>query len=147
MKIQTDYLKSTAEIAINDTRHHHGNPAARLRVDQHNGIPVLLSGVGALVLKQGEVDLIDLHHKHTIEGIMRLLPGTPQCVSLFLACSLGGKALVHMRQLSIFGMICRLPDSILNKHAMHTLTVSKPSFISCFTQIRDLCLGTISPIR
>ena len=95
-------------------RHHHGNPAAGLRVDQLNGIPVLLSGVGALVLKQSEVDLIDLHHKHTMEGIMRLLPGTPQCVSLFLACSLVGKALVHMRQLSIFGMICRLPDSILS---------------------------------
>ena len=184
MKIQTDYLKSTAQITINDTlikfvesaehvgivrsttgnlphildrftahkqalgkvlhaglaRHHHGNPAAGLRVDQLHGIPVLLSGVGALVLKRGEIDMIDLHHKHTIEGIMRLHPGTPQCVSLFLAGSLGGKALVHLRQLSIFGMICRLPDSILYKHAAHTLTTSKPSFHSWFSQIRDICL-------
>ena len=71
---------------------------------------------------------------------MRLLPGTPQCVSLFLAGSLSGKALLHLRQLSIFGMICRLKSDVLYKHAVHTLTVAKPSSNSGFLQIRNLCL-------
>ena len=72
--------------------------------------------------------------------MLRLLPGTPHCVSLFLAGSLSGKAHVHLRQFSLFGMVSRLPNNILFHHAVNALTFSKPSYNSWFTEIRDLCI-------
>ena len=121
-------------------RAHRGNPAAGLKVAKLHALPVLLSGIGSLVLKKSEIDILDLHHKHIIDGILRLHPGTPHCVSLFLAGSLSGKAYVHLRQLSLFGMICRLPDNILYHHAVNALTMAKPSYHSWFTEIRNLCI-------
>ena len=129
-----------AVLHAGSSKSHCGNPAASLRVDRLYGVPVLLSGIAALVLKKTELEIIDHHHKQTIERLLKLLPGTPQYVSLFLAGSHGGTALVHLRQLSLFGMICRLPENVLNGHARHTLTVSKPSSKSWFIQIRALCL-------
>ena len=45
-----------------------------------------------------------------------------------------------MRQLSLFGMITRLPENILYHHAVNTLIASKPSSKSWFYCIRKLCL-------
>ena len=121
-------------------RAHRGNPATGLKLAKLHALPVLLSGLGCLVLKQNEINVIDQHSKHTIDGILRLLPGTPHCVSLFLAGSLSGRAHVHLRQLSLFGMVCRLPNNVLHHHALYSLTTSKPSQNSWFTEIRNLCL-------
>ena len=73
------------------------------------------------------------------------MSGTPQCVTLFLSGSLPGSALLHHRQLSIFGMICRLPENILHKLARHALTTLKPSSRSWFSRIRNLCLQYCLP--
>ena len=40
-------------------RGHRGNPAACLRIHQLYGTPVLLSGVGSLILKKSEIDILD----------------------------------------------------------------------------------------
>ena len=106
----------------------------------HPSVPVLLSGLGAQVLLNSEIDMLDHHHKVTQEKLLRLLPGTPSCVTAFLAGSLPGAAHLHLRQLSIFGMICRMPANVLHQHAIRVLTVSKPSSRSWFIQIRNLCL-------
>ena len=42
-------------------RGHRGNPAASLQVEKLYGVPVLLSGHGALYLLKIEVDLVDQH--------------------------------------------------------------------------------------
>ena len=121
-------------------RGHRGNPAASLRVDQLHGVPVLLSGLATLVLSKNEENLIALHHKETLQGLLRLYPLTPRSVICFLAGSLPGAALLHLRQLSIFGMICRLPENILHKHAVNYFSSVTPSSKSWFSQIRALCL-------
>ena len=121
-------------------RGHIGNPAASLRVEKLYGAPVLLSGLGALILSKSELDMIDHHHKETAEHLMRLHPRTPQCVVAFLAGSLPGTALFHLRMFSIFGMICRSSDSLLHRHAIHVLISSKPSSKSWFVSLRDLSL-------
>ena len=71
---------------------------------------------------------------------MRLHPSTPQPVVCFLAGCLPGTALVDLKILSNFGMICSLKESILHKHAIHVLVQSKPSSRSWFVKVRDLCL-------
>ena len=75
---------------------HHGNPAASLRVNQIYGLPVLLSGLGALLLNRSEKDIINQHHKNTLQNLMRLHAGTPPFVLAFLAGPLPGKALLHL---------------------------------------------------
>ena len=89
---------------------------------------------------KSEIGIIDQHYKEILEKIMRLHPRTPRCLVYFLAGSLPGTALLHQKMLGIFGMICRLKDDILHRHAIHVLTVSKPSCKSWFVEIRNLCL-------
>ena len=72
--------------------------------------------------------------------MQKLHPRTPDPVVYFLAGSLPARALLHLRQLSIFSMITRIPSNILNRVARHTLTTARDSSKSWFIQIRDLCL-------
>ena len=126
-------------------RGHRGSPAASLNVLQIYGTPVLLSGLAPLVLSKSEETLIDQHHKEIVSNIQRLLPATPQAVIFFLAGSLPGAALLHLRQMTIFGMICRLPDNILHVHAINVYSSATPATESWFWKIRDLCLKYLLP--
>ena len=121
-------------------RHHRGNPAASLRVEKLYAASVLLSGLATQILMKSEVDMVEQHHKVTLEGLMRLHPRTPRCVVAFLGGSLPGSALIHLRMFSLFGMICRSPYSILHSHAINILTVAKSSSKSWFLEIRTLSL-------
>ena len=121
-------------------RGHRGNPQAGLRIEQLYGIPVLLSGLAPLVLTKTEENMIEQHHKQIILNIQRLLPRTPRSVVFFLGGSLPGTALLHLRQLSIFGMICRLEDDIIHKHAVNIFTSATIAPKSWFIRIRQLCL-------
>ena len=71
---------------------------------------------------------------------MKLHEKTPECVVFFLAGSLPGLALLHLRQLSLFMMICHLDGNLLKSLALNTLVEAKPSTKSWFQQIRDLCI-------
>ena len=122
-------------------RSHRGNPAASVRIHQLYANPVLMTGLGALVLSDSEVKMIDQHHKEVLRNLQRLLPRTPQPVVYFLAGALPGAAHVHLRQLSIFGMITRMPESnILHKHAKNVYNCTTLTSKSWFHRIRELCL-------
>ena len=129
-----------AVLHTGQVRNHRGNPAASLRVHSLHASSVLLSGIGALSLLKSEINMIEYHVKQTLEQLMRLHPRTPQCVVCFLAGSLPGTALVHLRMFSIFAMICRLKENVLHHHATKVLVEAKPASKSWFIGIRDLCL-------
>ena len=88
-------------------RGHRGNPAASLKVEQLYGVPVLLSGTAALVLKPAECKILDSHYKKKIQFLQKLFDKTPDCVVFFLGGSLPASALLHLRQLSFFSIILR----------------------------------------
>ena len=121
-------------------RGHHGNPAASLHVHQLYGTPVLFSGLAALVLTKAEIGILDAHYQNILLRLQRLHDKTPRAVTLFMAGSLPGEAILHMRQLSLFAMICRMPDNPLHAHAIHVLSCSPRSARSWFQQVRDICL-------
>ena len=121
-------------------RGHRGSPAAALRVHQLHCTPVLFSGLATLVLNKSETKVIDQHYQHTIQNIQRLHQKTPRCITFFLAGCLPGEALLHMRQLSLFSMICHLPEDPLHHHAKYVLSTLPPSCLSWFHQVRNLCL-------
>ena len=120
-------------------RHHRGNPTASLRIQQVYGTPVLLSGLGSLVLSKVELDMIDKHYHSTLQNLMRLHNKTPHCVTFFLAGSLPGIALVHLRILSNFGMITRNPNSILYRLGLEIYAYGKLPPKSWFAQVRNIC--------
>ena len=57
-----------------------------------------------------------------------------------LSSSWLGEASLHQKQLSLFMMVCHLPNDPLNAHARHVLTSGKTTAKSWFQQIRSLCL-------
>ena len=121
-------------------RGHRGNPAASLRIHQLYCTPVLFSGLASLYLSKPEIKIIDQHYQITLQNIQRLHPMTPRSIVLFLAGSLPGEALLHLRQLSLFTMICHLPEDPLHSHARFALTVLGASANSWFGQIKKLCM-------
>ena len=122
-------------------RCHRGNPAASIRILKIYGNPVLMSGLGSLVLTNYELNIINQHHKIIISNLQRLLPLTPTPVVYFLAGTLPGAALLQLRQLSLFGMITRMSSSnIINKHAKNFFTFNTISSKSWFNQLRDVCV-------
>ena len=103
------------------------------------GTPVLLSGLASLHLKKSELAQISSHHRTTILNLLQLPPSTPHPVLYFLAGSLPCEALIHLRQLTLLGMISRQNGNYLYRHCLNVFT-SKGSTGSWFRQIRDICL-------
>ena len=118
---------------------HRGNPSASLNLEKLYGTPVLLSGLPSLVLSHPEVAVVHHHHKLTLQRLQRLHSATPECVVMFMAGSLPATGILHLRMLSLLGMIARLgPDNILHKHGRHILlyTSLNPSCKSWFLSLR-----------
>ena len=135
-------------------RRHHGNPAASLRVHQLYGIPVLLSGLAALVLNNQELEVLDHHHKVTLERLLRLYPKTPAPAVYFFAGSLPARAILHSRQLCLLGMVARLGQvSPLFRYGVHVLSSAPPPVRTAskiwFLQVRAICLqyGLPDPLQ
>ena len=99
-----------------------------------------MSGLGALVLNTTETKMIERQYCKTLRSLMKLPKKTPRAVVYCLAGSLPGTAVLHLRQFSLFGMITRLPGSILYQHACNILQSKTISRGSWFHQIRSLCL-------
>ena len=119
-------------------RGHRGSPAAALRVHRLYCTPVLFSGLASLCPNKAEISIVDKHYQYTIQILQRLHQKTPRSIVFFLAGSLPGEALLHMRQLSLLSMICHLPADPLHQHARYILTVYSAG--SWFHQIRDVCI-------
>ena len=120
--------------------HHHANPAACLRVERLYAMPVLLSGLAALVLTKAELKAVYDCHKNTLSRLMKLHDKTPDCVVFLLAGSLPATALLHLRQLSLFHMICHLEGNILQVLAKEILVEARTSSKSWFLELRNLCV-------
>ena len=131
---------TNAMLACGLARGHRSNPSACLRVLQLYGIPVLMSGLGSLVLNPAEVAMIHQHHKNTVQFLQKLHHGTPQAFIFFIAGCLPATATLHLRQFSLFGMICLLQDDPLCELAKDVLTTLTRRSNSWFAQIRNLCL-------
>ena len=106
-----------AILHVGMSQNHRGNPSSSLKVLSLYCTPVLLSGLAPLILTKSEVTLIERHYKETLLRLLRLPKKTPRSVVYFLAGSLPGVALLHSRQLSLFGMITRDSGSVLHQHA------------------------------
>ena len=119
---------------------HRANPVSSLKIHQLYGVPVLLSGLAALPLSKADIDMVERHYCETLRRLLRLLPKTPRSVVYFLAGSLPGSALVHQRQLMLFGMISRLESDTLKDHGLNILESRLVSYKSWFHHIRDLCV-------
>ena len=106
------------------------------------GVPVLLSGLATLVLSTPEVAIFSGHFKQHIERLLKLYRATPDPVVWFLAGCLPGQALLHLRQASLFGMICRLNNgnNILANHARNVYSSAKASSKSWFLQVQGIFL-------
>ena len=126
-------------------RRHRGNPAAGLKVVQLYGLPVLLSGLASLVLNKQELEVLDYNHKVAVERVLRLYPRTPAAFVYLLAGCPPASATLHLRQLSLLGMVARQgPTAILHRYATFILSNPpspgrSPASAPWFIQVRHLC--------
>ena len=119
---------------------HQGNPAAGLRVHQLYAAPRFFSGLASLVLSEPEIKLVELQLHRMLERLQKLHGKTPRCYVHLLAGTLPGRALLHLKQLSLFMMICHMPGNPIHYHAKCVLTTPDLSSKSWFVQIRNICL-------
>ena len=135
----TAHKKAVAAVLYTGpARHHKGNPAAGLKLEKVYGLPVLLSGIGSLVLSKAEKQVLNNHHQKTLQQLLHLHPNTPRAVYHFLAGCLPCEALIHLHQLSLLAMIANLGGSALHVHASTVFATSSSN--SWFHQVRDICL-------
>ena len=135
-----NHRKALASILFTGmTRKHRANPLASLRAEKIFGAPVLFSGAAALILSKSEIDIFAHHVKETVQNLLKLYPRTPDSFIFMMSGTLPGEAQLHFKQLTLFGMICRLPGNILHTIARETLIASRDSDKSWFARIRDLC--------
>ena len=120
------------------SRHHRANPLSSLRAEKTFCSPVLFSGVAALILSRTEKDTLVSYVKKTIENLLKLHPKTPEPFVFLVSGSLPGEAILHLRQLSLFLMVCRLPGNILHAVALQEL-LSPTSEKTWFGQIEQIC--------
>ena len=116
------------------------NPTVSLRILSLYGTPVLMSGLGSLLLSSTETAMIDQQFKRTLQNILKLSVASPPSLVHFVAGSLPATALLHLRQLSLFGMVCRLKGDPLHQHAVQVLLTLPATAQSWFIQVRNLHL-------
>ena len=117
------------------------NPVASLRILSIYATPVLMSGLASLVLSPKEIGSVDQQYKRTLQNITKLSTNTTASVISFVTGSLPATAILHLKQLTLFGMITRMENDPLNIHARHVLLtggVTSPK--SSFLQVRNLLL-------
>ena len=112
------------------------NPTVSLRILSTYCTPVLLSGLASLVLSSSEVASIDQQFKLTLQNIQKLKTSSPSALVHFVAGSLPLTAILHIRQISLLGMISRLQQDPLHTLA-HQALLTSPS-LSWFTSVRNL---------
>ena len=121
-------------------RHHACNPCNSIHLERLYGGPVLLSGVPALVLSKKELDVLDRHQRLMLCRLQKLNRNTPACVVYFLSGTLPISAIVHLRQLSLIGMIARLGKNSILREIGANILLSDDKRKSWFLQVRDLTL-------
>ena len=87
------------------TKRYLANQLASQRAETIFSNPVLYSGMSSLLLSKSEVDILAKHVKVTTENLLKLHPKTPEPVVFFQAGKLPGEALLHLKQLTLFGII------------------------------------------
>ena len=120
--------------------HHRGNPATSLKVEKLYCLPVLLSGLIPLALNRNDLRIVSNYRKKTLSRLMRLPDATPEPVVYFLAGSLPTTAYIHLRQLSLFAMVCHQENNILMRHARSVLLTCNSRSKSWFFYLRDVCI-------
>jgi hypothetical protein len=137
----TSHKRSLAAVLpVGLARGHRGNIAASVRIHHLYALPVLFSGLPSLFLANAEIELIDSYLKAVLQNLQKLMDRTPACVVYFLGGSLPGTAILHLRQLNLFGMLARQEDTILQTHGKHVLTSARSTASSWFQKVRDNCL-------
>ena len=127
-------------LSVGLARGHRGNPAASIHVERVYGTPVLLSGLGSLLLKGDEMRVLETHYRNTVRNLLRLYDKTAIPVIHFLSGTLPLAGQLHLRQLTLLGMISRQPGSVLQKHGINILVQAAKASKSWFLQIYDICL-------
>ena len=128
-----------AVMACGLARGRRSNPVASLRIITLYGTPVLMSGLASLVMSAKEVSAVDQQLKRAIQNAIKLPNSSPTSLVYFVSGTLPGTAILHLKQLTLFGMVCRLPEDPLHQLACHVLlTSSSPS--SWFVVVRNLLM-------
>ena len=122
------------------SRGHRSNPAASISILAIYATPVLMSGLGSLMLSENEISIIDQQFKRTLQGLLKIPVNSSPPTVYYIAGTLPATAILHLRYLSNFGMICRLSHDPLHHQARQACLTSTFSPKSWFMKIRDLLL-------
>ena len=119
---------------------HSASPSSCIKVERLYALPVLMAGLGSLVLNRSEINALNFHYKNTLRNLLKLPKDVPEPAIYFISGSLPAEAYLHMRVFSLFNMICNLTDNPLHSIARNALVMSRPSSKSWFYMLRNICV-------
>ena len=96
--------------------------------------------MASLVLLGKDIATIETQYKRSLQNILKLPASSPSSLVHFVAGTLPATALLHLKILSLFGMICRLPDDPLKVHAQQVFLTCSLAPKSWFSQVWQLLL-------
>ena len=129
-----------ANLPCGTARSHRGNVAACVKIEKIYALPVLLSGLASQVLSNQELNYLDQHYLNTLRNLLKLHKNTPHPFVYFMAGSLPCRVFLHLRQISLFVMICHLPGDPLYRRGKHVLSNNPCKSKSWFSQLRGTFL-------
>ena len=121
-------------------KNHNAKPSASIQLEMTFGSPVLFSGMASLVLNQKKMDALAMNHKHMLAKLQKRLINTPDCVLYFLGGTLPTIAILHLRIVSLLGMISRSnKSSILQQTGRGALRATPSNKKKWFINLRNIC--------
>ena len=117
------------------------DPDTSIHLLQTYVVPVLVYGLGVVLPNGVHLDKLERLHKRFLKQILSLPQTVADPAVYILSGAIPLEAVIHSRALTLFGSICRLDESTVEKRlARRQLSVKSCAGNSWFVDIRRLCV-------
>ena len=123
-------------------------PVVLIHLWRTYNLPVLLSGLSALPVRPTNIKTLEIFHKKTLRGFLKLSNSSPIAGLYFLLGELPMEAQVHISTLSLFHNIWASPDTTVHHLVKYILKMCSTTSTTWSNHIQLLCqkYGLPSPL-
>ena len=115
------------------------SPVTQIHIWRTCLLPVLLSGLPALPIRNPQIKIMSVFHNKILRGFLKLSQSSPVPALHFLFGELPLEATLHIRTLGLFHNIWSNPHTTVHKMGKYILMMRKDNSLTWFHHISILC--------